>query len=340
MRAVEVTRGLCHRDEAYFHPRRAAVTIMSMTARILVGTCSWADKTLIDSGWYPPQAKTAEERLRHYARQFPIVEVDSTYYGLPSERNVALWAERTPPDFVFDVKAYGLFTHHPATVRSLPKDLREELPAPTREKSNVYYRDLPDEVRDEAWRRFGTALLSLDSAGKLGVVLFQFPPWFLPGRESRQYILAAREKLLQYTLAVEFRNHLWFSEEERERTLGFLRENAIPLACVDEPQGFRSSVPPLAEVTAPLSLVRFHGRNHETWERKGTTAAERFDYLYSEQELSGWVPSLRRLGEETREVHVLMNNCQRDYAVRNAQQMARLLGATGRSAREGQGRLL
>ena len=215
-----------------------------MTARIFVGTCSWADKTLVDSGWYPPQAKSPEERLRYYAEQFPIVEVDSTYYGLPSERNAALWVERTPDDFTFDIKSYALFTHHPTAVRSLPKDMREALPPALQGKRNLYYRDAPPELRDELWSRFNSALLPLDSAGNLGTVLFQFPPWFLPGRDSADYILEAKVRLGQYTMAVEFRNDRWLSERNQERTLKLLTDNAIPYVCVDEPQGFRSSVPP------------------------------------------------------------------------------------------------
>ncbi|HLA18800.1 MAG TPA: DUF72 domain-containing protein [Dehalococcoidia bacterium] len=298
-----------------------------MTARILVGTCSWADKTLVDSGWYPATAKTPEDRLRFYAEQFPIVEVDATYYGLPSERNAALWVDRTPDDFVFDIKSYALFTHHPAALRSLPKDLREALPSARQEKRNLYYRDAPPGVRDELWARFNSALLPLDSAGKLGTVLFQFPPWFLPGRDSSDYILEAKERLGQYTIAVEFRNNLWLSERNQERTLKLLADNAIPYVCVDEPQGFRSSVPPVVAATAPVALVRMHGRNHETWEKKGIGAAERFDYLYSEEELEEWLPRVRQLAEGAREVHVLMNNCHNDQAVRNARQLADRLGA-------------
>ena len=298
-----------------------------MTARILVGTCSWADKTLVDSGWYPPDAKTPEDRLRHYSEQFPIVEVDSTYYGLPAERNAVLWVERTPPDFTFDIKSYALFTHHPAATRSLPKDIRDSLPPSLSEKSNLYYRDVPAKIRDELWRRFASALLPLDSAGKLGTVLFQFPPWFLPGSESRDYILEAKERLGQYSLAVEFRNNLWLSERNQERTLSFLSDNAIPYVCVDEPQGFRNSVPPIVAVTAPLALVRLHGRNAETWTKRGIGAAERFDYLYRDEELAEWSPRIEELARGSREVHVLFNNCQRDYAVRNARQMAGLLGA-------------
>src|SRR3990172_6253678 len=298
-----------------------------MTARILVGTCSWADKTLVDSGWYPPQAKTPEDRLRFYAEHFPIVEVDAAYYGLPSERNAALWIGRTPRGLVFDIKSYALFTHHPAAMRSLPKDLREALPPALQEKRNLYYRDAPPDLRDELWARFNSALLPLDSAGKLVTVLFQFPPWSLPGRDAADYILEAKERLGQYTMAVEFRNNLWLSERNQERTLELLADSVIPYVCVDEPQGFRSSVPPVVAATAPVALVRRHGRNHETWEKKGIGAAERFDYLYSEEELEEWLPRVRSLAEHAREVHVLMNNCHNDFAVRNARQLAGLLGA-------------
>jgi len=308
-----------------------------MGATILVGTCSLTDKTLLESGWYPPQVATPEERLRYYARHFPIVEVDSSYYALPSPRNAVLWAQRTPDDFVFDVKAFALFTHHPTPPRSLPRDIHDALPPQLREKRNLYYRDLPPELVDELWRRFAEALLPLDSAGKLGAVLFQFPPWFRPGRESREYMAALRERLPQFRLAVEFRQARWLAEErDRQLTLRFLREHGLPLVCVDEPQGFSSSVPPLAEVTAPLAVVRFHGRNAATWEARGLTTAERFNYLYTPEELGEWVPRVRQLAREAEEVHVLFNNCYRDYAVRNARQMAQALG----QAREGQQPLL
>jgi len=277
-----------------------------MAGRILVGICSWTDKSLIDSGrFYPPEAKTAEDRLRFYASRFPIVEVDSTFYGLPSERNAALWTERTASDFTFDIKAFRLLTQHPTPPQTLPKEIRQELPPPTGDKRNLYYRDFPEALKDEVWRRFANALLPLDSAGKLGLVLFQFPPWFLPGRQSSEYVIEARERLPQYRIAVEFRNARWFTESNRERTLDLLRGQRIPLVCVDEPQGLASSVPPVTEATAEIGLVRFHGRNTAMWERKGATVAERFDYLYSEDELREWVAPIQHLAAQTQEVHVL-----------------------------------
>ena len=297
-----------------------------MSGRILVGSCSWADKTLIDSGWYPPTAKSPEERLRFYSEHFPIVEVDSTYYAIPAERNPEAWVERTPLDFTFDIKSYGLFTGHGAAVQAFPKELKESLPPELREKRNVYYKDLPPEMGEEMWRRFVDVLLPMESAGKLGTVLFQFPPWFGPSRANRDYILECKQRLGQYTMSVEFRNGLWMAEEDSEKTLRFLSENAIPYVCVDEPQGFKSSVPPVTAVTAPIALLRMHGHNTDMWMKKATTAAERFDYLYTPDELQGWVPRIRELAEEAREVHVLMNNCHRDYSVRNAREIGEMLG--------------
>jgi len=300
-----------------------------MGGRILVGSCSWADKTLIDSGWYPPgAAKSPEERLRYYADRFPIVEVDSTYYAIPHARNAELWVERTPDDFTFDVKAYALFTGHGAAVQAFPKDLKEALPDELRTKRNVYMKDLPEEIGDEMWRRFNETLLPLDSAGKLGTVLFQYPPWFGPRGDNREAILSAKERLGQYRMAVELRNGAWLTEpQDRERTLRFLADNSIPYVCVDEPQGFKSSVPPVTAVTHPsVALLRMHGQNNDTWAARSKTAAERFDYLYNDDELREWVPRIQGLAEDAAEVHVLMNNCQRDYSVRNARQIGEMLG--------------
>lgn len=293
---------------------------------ILVGTCSWTDPTLIQSGrFYPDWARSPETRLQYYASQFGIVEVDSSYYALPNERTSRLWVERTGETFLFDVKAFRLFTQHPTPFTALPRDVREAVPTEAREKANVYQRDIPTELVDELWSRFERALLALDSAGKLGVVLFQFPPWFYPGNEQRDYILFCKERLPQYRLAIEFRHNSWVNEKNRGRTIDFLRENDLPFVCVDEPQGFKSSVPPLAEATSDIALVRFHGRNREMWEKKGIGPAERFNYLYSEGELQEWVPKIKDLASKTCQVHVLFNNCYQDKAVVNGRQIAFML---------------
>ena len=273
-------------------------------------------------------AKSPEERLRYYADRFPIVEVDSTYYAIPAARNAELWVERTPDGFTFDVKAYALFTGHGAAVQAFPKDLKEALAADLREKRNVYLKDLPPETGAEMWRRFNETLLPLDSAGKLGAVLFQYPPWFGPRGDNREAILEAKERVGQYRMAVEFRNAAWMAEpEDQERSLRFLSDNGIPYVCVDEPQGFKNSVPAVTAVTHPsVALLRMHGRNNDTWAARSQTPAERFDYLYSEEELREWAPRIQALAEDAAEVHVLMNNCHNDYSVRNAHQIGEMLG--------------
>ncbi len=297
-------------------------------AKIRVGTCSWTDPTLLSSGrFYPDSARSAEARLQYYASQFNIVEVDSSYYALPNERNSYLWAERTPDDFVFDFKAFRIFTQHPTPVNSLPKNIRNELTSELQGKANIYYRDLPAELVDELWQRFESALLPLDTVGKLGVVLFQFPPWFYPGSQQLDYIEMCKAKLKQYRLAAEFRNNVWLSEKNRAATFDFLRRNDLPFVCVDEPQGFKSSVPPVAEVTSNIGLVRFHGRNTETWEKKGIGPAERFNYLYSEEELQPWAAKIAEISKQTSQMHVLFNNCYQDKAVVNARQMCFMLGS-------------
>ena len=295
--------------------------------QIFVGTASWTDKTLVQAGtFYPKGATSAEDRLRYYAGQFPIVEVDSTYYFPPTTKNAALWAERTPTHFTFHVKAYSLLTEHPTRPASLFEDLQEAVPAEHRNKRFLYASHLPPDVLDEVWKRFAESLMPLHSAGKLGVVHFQFPEWFVPGAGSRERILECHERLPDYGIAVEFRNGLWMNERNRDRTLEFLSEHAIPYTSVDMPQGFRSSLPPVGASTSPaLSYVRFHGRNTQAWKRKSETATPRFAYLYSEEELAEWVPRIKELATDSREVHVLMNNCYRDYAVTNARQLAGLL---------------
>ena len=294
---------------------------------ILVGISSWTEPTLVKEGhFYPPGTKSAEARLRYYAEQFPIVEVDSTYYFPPSERNTVLWIERTPTDFTFNIKAYSLLTDHPTKPDSLYKEIQKQLPAELMGKRRLYRKDLLGEAVEEVWQRFHDALMPLHSAGKLGAVLFQFPQWFVISRRSKDHIVECAERLKDFRIAVEFRHKLWLSEENREETLSFLEEHDLPLVCVDMPQGFDSSVPPIAAATAKdLAMVRFHGRDPEAWKTTTGGAAERFRYDYSEKELKEWVPKVKNLAEQARETHVLMNNCYRDFAVNNARQLSTLL---------------
>jgi uncharacterized protein YecE (DUF72 family) len=293
---------------------------------VLTGSCSWTDKTLTDEAdWYPRKTMSAEERLRYYAAQFPLTEIDSTYYAPPAERQVALWAERTPEAFRFDVKAYSLLTGHPTRPRSLWRDLRDELPPDVAKKRNLYAKHLGAEAMDEAWRRFEAALRPMHKAGKLGAVLFQYPRWFGPRRENRAEIGALRERLPDYRVSVEFRSPRWTeSERDRERTLGMLEELGLAYVGVDAPEV--SGLPRVMAVTNPdLFIMRFHGRSDSTWNDTSRSAAERFRYLYSSEELEELVAPIAEHAAEARETHLLMNNCYRDYSVRNAAQLRDLL---------------
>ncbi|MET7963934.1 DUF72 domain-containing protein [Micromonospora zamorensis] len=286
---------------------------------ILVGTASWTDRTLLDSGWYPQTADTPEKRLAYYARQFPLVEVDATYYSPPAEATAKLWAERTPAGFTFNIKAFSLLTGHPTRVSALYKDLRPET-----DKKNVYPDDLPAQSYEEVWTRFLSALDPLVEAGKLGALLFQFPPWFTIKRANKQYLLEVAKRCAPLRPAYEFRHASWFDGDNAEETLAFLREHQLPYVCVDMPQGHRSSLPPILAATADLAVVRFHGHS-DKWTSKDIH--EKFGYHYSKRELADWAPKLRELADEAGQTHVLMNNCYRDYAQTNAKTLAGLLGA-------------
>ncbi|HEX3629101.1 MAG TPA: DUF72 domain-containing protein [Candidatus Dormibacteraeota bacterium] len=290
--------------------------------RIRVGISSWTEPTLIKSGWYPPDATTAEDRLRYYASKFPVVEVDSTFYAIPNQKTSLLWVERTPKDFVFDAKAYALLTQHPTPAARLPKDLREKL---ADSKTNLYFKDLGPKEKESIWDRFREGLQPLQDAGKLGAVLFQFPKWFLPSPSAYRFMEDLREWLPDFGIAIEFRQAAWLKPERRQRVLDFLKGRGFIYVVVDEPQGFASSVPPVVATTAPLGMVRFHGHNKENWEKRSITAAERFRYLYKPEELRPWVPRLREMAKGTHEVHAVFNNCYSDYAVRNADDLVQLL---------------
>lgn len=296
-------------------------------SRIRAGTASWTDPTLVkESDFYPRRSMSAEARLRYYASIFTMVEVDSTFYFPPTEHTVGLWATRTPQDFRMDIKAYGLLTQHPAERKSLWEDVAEYLATEHREKRRVYLDHLPPEGVDLAWERFRQALMPLHSAGKLGAVFFQFPPWFRPRGDTRRYLRELRERLPDYEVAVEFRHSSWMdSEGDRSRTLSLLESAGLAYVCVDEPQGFETSVPPVLSTTSDLAVIRFHGHNAETWTARDISPAQRFRYLYSEEELAEWAPKVRELAEDARETHVVFNNCYRDYGVRNARQLAVLL---------------
>jgi len=292
------------------------------------GIAGWIDKSLIDSRlFYPMSVTTAEERLGFYASQFPLVEADTTYYGMAKPENSERWAARTPDGFLFDVKSFSLFTNHPTKPMALPPDLRAELPDNLREK-NIYIDQLPPELVDESWERFKAALEPLRSAGRLGAVFFQFPRWFLPSSRSLAYIEQVQERMYGFPIAVEFRKPEWLDAGHRDGTLGFLRTRDIPYVAVDAPQGHDTSMPAVHDVTSSsLAVVRFHGRNHANWDVKGAPPNVRFRYDYPDSELLEWVPRIKEMERSAKQVHAIMNNNYSNYSVKNAQRLEDLLAA-------------
>jgi uncharacterized protein YecE (DUF72 family) len=274
-----------------------------MAAEIRVGTCSWADEAL-SKHFYPP-GLPAGERLAYYAEHFDTVELDSTYYRLPEESMAQRWTERTPDDFVMHVKAFGVMTRHPVKREQLPPDLRDAAPVDDRGRVDRP----PREFRAEVFRRFREALEPLRSTGKLGGILFQFPPYVVYKDASLDYLAWAREQMAGDELLVEFRHRSWYEEDVRSDVLSFLEEHGMSLVVVDAPKVEAKNVPStLLALTSPTLYVRMHGRNAETWNVRGRSAAERFDYLYSDEELREWVGPLGELSAEAENAYVFFNN--------------------------------
>jgi uncharacterized protein YecE (DUF72 family) len=305
---------------------------------IRIGTCSWADDAL--SKHFYPKGLPAGERLAHYAQHFDTVEVDSTYYRLPAEEMVQRWAERTPDDFVMHVKAFGLMTRHPVKLEALPPDLRDEAPADAKGRVERPSR----EFRGEVFRRFLEALEPLRSTGKLGGILFQFPSYVVYKDPSLDYLRWARAQLGDDEMLVEFRHVSWLDDEHRDETLRFLEELGVTHVIVDAPriEGAKNVAPTVLALTSPTAYVRFHGRNAGTWNKRGGSASERFDYLYSDDELEEWVGPLRELAGRAEQAYAFFNNNATSpdgrggrmaQAAANAKELQRLLQAANVPAR-------
>jgi uncharacterized protein YecE (DUF72 family) len=293
--------------------------------RILVGTASWTDPSMVKHGnFYPKGTNTAEGRLRYYASQFPIVEVDSSYYALPAEKNSIAWVERTPTDFVFNVKAFRLFTGHQTPDLGFPADIKLLLKAHFEKEKEIFYRDLSPELHTELWTRFETAIRPLRDAGKLGAVHFQFPPWVKPAPRVFAHIEDCAHRLPGYRLSIEFRHMSWFDDVHREATLAFLRKHAFIHTVTDEPQGFANSVPTLWEATNPaMGIFRLHGRNTAMWDTPGATVEQRFGYAYTDEELADLGELAEAFAKQVRQLHIIFNNNHRDQGHKNASSLIR-----------------
>ncbi|MFC3501649.1 DUF72 domain-containing protein [Micromonospora krabiensis] len=295
---------------------------------IRVGTSSWADQSLLRSGWYPRSVNTPAGRLRWYAEHFPLVEVDTSYYAVPVPETTVGWVDATPDGFTFDVKAFSLFTGHPTPVAALPRDLR-----PAGAPSRIRRRDLTAGAYDELWARFRAALDPIAAAGKLGAVLLQFPPWLVRGAAAERRIVELAERCRPWRVAVELRHGSWFDGRAALDTLDLLRAHDLSLVCVDMPQGHPSSVPPIPVATAELAVVRFHGHS-DAW----TTGdkEEKFRYAYGDGELRHWSTLLTELADQAGELHALFNTCCAGQAQRDAERLSGLLAAgRGRPAAAG-----
>ncbi|MBO9354680.1 DUF72 domain-containing protein [Bordetella petrii] len=318
---------------------------------ILTGTASWTDPTLLACGrFYPARARTPEARLRYYASQFRLAEVDATYYGMPSGQMAHLWSGRTPAGFVFNIKAFRLFTGHPAPLRALPADIRRELagpddeagwpaagaeaaagiaaPRPAPAHASLFYNQLPADLQDELWRRFLIALEPLRMAGKLGAVHFQFAPWVQCDARGRALVEACAGHMEEHLMAVEFRHRGWFDTPARcASTLAFERDLNAVHTVVDAPQGYDNTVPAIWDTTHPeLAIVRLHGRNAAAWNTLSGASSGRFQYEYSPAELAELARRLKRLAERVRTAHAVLNTNYQDQGMRNAAGLAAALG--------------
>ena len=291
-----------------------------MGAPVRIGTCSFADEALVKH-WYP-KGLPAIERLAWYAGHYSTVEVDSTFYRVPDEPMAQGWADRTPPGFVVHIKAFGLMTRHPVRLEQVPPHLREGMPVDERGRVDRP----PPELRALVFREFVSALEPLRKAGKLGGILFQLPPYIVPKPSSFAYLEWARDQIGSDEMLVEFRHRDWFAPERSARVLRWLEERRMSYVTVDAPRLDRANVPEtLVAATGPLAYVRFHGRNAATWNARGGGASVRFDHLYTEDELAGWVDPLRELASGAEQAYAFFNNNNQTNGVAQAPAGAELL---------------
>lgn len=297
---------------------------------VVVGMASWSDPSLIKSKkFYPRGHSTPERRLRYYASQFPLVEVDSSFFAMPSAANSALWTERTPEPFRFNIKSWRLFTGHQTPPQVFPPDLQVELPPLTGRKKNWYYADVPRPILDELWQRFKTAIEPLKTAGKLRAVHFQFAPWVTGAPQWRAHVEECVARMSDFHLAVEFRNKSWFGDGRAEDTLAWEQALGVTHVIVDEPQGVGNYAHGVWAITDPaLAIVRLHGNNEETWNAKGLAASsERFNYEYDDDELTEIARRTAAIAERAAEVQVIVNVNHEDQGIRAGRRLAQLLTA-------------
>lgn len=290
--------------------------VKEVNQRILVGTAGWADSELIAAKWYPPSARTPAGRLAYYAERFPLVEVNSAYYAIPARGVVESWVSATPA-LTMDVKAFRLLTGHRTPMESLPRDLRAQFANERGAADGV-----PGDLVDEVWRRFHEAIEPLVDAGRLGVVLLQFPPTVIANPAGREHVARALERCAPLRVAVEWRHGSWLDPSRREDSLSLLSDHGAAYVCVDMPRHSATAMPPSIHVTADTAVIRLHGRSRD-WRDGGKR--ERYRYEYSDDELRGWADNARLLAKECSSVHVIVNTCCGATAQHTAERLKALL---------------
>ena len=256
--------------------------------------------------WYPRGVSTSKAWLAYYAERFDTVEVDSPYYHLPDPAVTGHWAQRTPPEFVFHVKAHKTMTHH------------------------------EEAEQEQAFADFRASIEPLELSGKLRGILLQYHPRFVKSDDAKAELSRVQALLDPLVPLVEFRHRSWLEEDERADTLAFLERSGIAYVSVDAPRTRASNVvPPVAAATHRVAYVRFHGRNAWTWNIRSEKSSERFDWMYSAEELEEWAVDLGRLAGAADEVYAMFNNNRDDFAPRSAAILRGLLDESGIAAAGG-----
>ncbi len=242
--------------------------------------------------FYPNDIKP-QDMLYYYSRYFPTVELDFTYYTMPSAKSMASIERKTPDNFLFAIKAHKSMTHEmdPGNMTALK----------------------------ESFDSFLRGILPITESGKLGCILFQFPWGFKYTEDNMRYVERVRELIPDIPLVIEFRNNGWI----RDESFDLLKDSGLGFCTVDEPR-LKGLVPPVLKATSTTGYVRFHGRNAAKW-WKHDEPWERYDYLYSDEELLEWVPKVIKIVEHTERTFVYFNNCHAGHAARNAMSFLKML---------------
>lgn len=290
--------------------------------RFYIGACSWTGRELLKCGYYPANADDSATRLEYYASRFDAVEVPSTFYAMPSLEETFSWVLRSPPDFLFGVRAPAIFTFHYARLSLLPAWLRREM---TTGNDYVTRSDLKTEQRVGLYRDFLRRIEPLSKGGKLGYLLFQFPSSWRFSKENAVYLRRLREMSGSLPLAVEIHHPTWYAGANRERFLDVLMDENISCVVVDEPKS-GTFVPPFWHHTAQWGdVIRFHGRGGGDAGERAGPASRRHDYLYSKGELEKWCQRVVEEAPSEGKIFLMFRNCVMDKALRNAAQFKELL---------------